>query len=120
MEQEQLSLDRGTEANEVVLDLEARETAWEVAPGYTIKGYGFNGKVPGPTIEARLGATLVVRLKNGLPEPTTIHWHGLRVPTAMDGTEAVRRPVRPGEMFEYRFELPDAGTFWYHPHINET
>jgi FtsP/CotA-like multicopper oxidase with cupredoxin domain len=70
MEQEQLSLDRGTGANEVVLDLEARETAWEVAPGYTIKGYGFNGKVPGPTIEARLGATLVVRLKNGLPEPT--------------------------------------------------
>ena len=120
MEQEQLSLDRDTEANEVVLDLEARETVWDVALGHTIKGYGFNGKVPGPTIEARLGATLVVRLKNGLPEPTTIHWHGLRVPAAMDGTEAVRRPVRPGEIFEYRFELPDAGTFWYHPHINET
>ncbi len=120
MEQEQLSLDRGTEANEVVLDLEARETAWEVAPGHTIKGCGFNGKVPGPTIEARLGAILVVRLRNGLPEPTTIHWHGLRVPAAMDGTEAVRRPVRPGERFEYRFELPDAGTFWYHPHFNET
>ena len=120
MEQEQLSLDRDTEANEVVLDLEARETVWDVALGHTIKGYGFNGKVPGPTIEARLGATLVVRLKNGLPEPTTIHWHGLRVPAAMDGTEAVRRPVRPGEMFEYRFELPDAGTFWYHPHFNET
>jgi FtsP/CotA-like multicopper oxidase with cupredoxin domain len=120
MEQEQLNLDRGTEGNEVVLNLEARETAWEVAPGHTIKGCGFNGKVPGPTIEARRGATLAVRLKNSLPEPTTIHWHGLRVPAAMDGTEATRRPVRPGEMFEYRFELPDAGTFWYHPHINET
>jgi FtsP/CotA-like multicopper oxidase with cupredoxin domain len=92
MEQEQLNLDRSTEPSTVVLNLEARETAWEVAPGHTIKGYGSNGKVPGPTIEARLGATLVVRLKNGLPEPTTIHWHGgLRVPAAMDGR---RRPAR--------------------------
>ena len=115
MEQEQQNLDRGEEADPVVLDLEARETDWEIATGYTVRGYGFNGQVPGPTIEASIGDTVRFRLKNSLPEPTSIHWHGLRVPAAMDGTNV----VRPGETFEYRFRLPDAGTFWYHPHVNE-
>jgi FtsP/CotA-like multicopper oxidase with cupredoxin domain len=49
-----------------------------------------------------------------------IHWHGLRIPAAMDGTEVVQRPVQPGKTFTYRFTPPDAGTFWYHPHLNET
>jgi FtsP/CotA-like multicopper oxidase with cupredoxin domain len=61
-----------------------------------------------------------VRLTNHLPEPTNIHWHGLRIPAAMDGTQNVQRLVPPGETFVYRFRVPDAGTFWYHPHINET
>ena len=104
----------------VRVDLEARETNWMVATGLGIHGYGFNGQVPGPTIQAEVGDTLVVRLANALPEPTTIHWHGLRVPAAMDGTEMVQHPVQPGEGFEYRFVLPDAGTFWYHPHTHET
>jgi FtsP/CotA-like multicopper oxidase with cupredoxin domain len=103
----------------VVVDLEARATDWEIRPGRIVRGYGFNGMVPGPTIEAKLGDTLVVRLTNQLPEPTSIHWHGLRVPADMDGTELVQHPVQPGEGFEYRFRLPDAGTFWYHPHHNE-
>ena len=85
-----------------------------------MSGYGYNGEVPGPTIEGSVGDTLAVRLTNRLPEPTSIHWHGLRVPADMDGTELVQRPVQPGEVFEYRFALPDAGTFWYHPHTNET
>jgi FtsP/CotA-like multicopper oxidase with cupredoxin domain len=76
--------------------------------------------VPGPVIEARQGDTLVVRLTNKLDEPTTIHWHGLRLPAPMDGTQDVQQTVAPGERFEYRFALPDAGTFWYHPHTNET
>lgn len=103
----------------VTVDLEARTTDWEIEPGHTVPGYGFNGMVPGPTIEAKLGDTLVVRLVNRLPEPTSIHWHGLRVPADMDGTELVQNPVLPGRTFEYRFTLPDAGTFWYHPHRNE-
>lgn len=103
----------------VVVDLEARPTDWEIAPGRTVPGYGFNGMVPGPTIEAAQGDTLVVRFSNHLPEPTSIHWHGLRVPADMDGTELVQHPVQPGRTFEYRFVLPDAGTFWYHPHRNE-
>src|SRR5436305_988140 len=74
----------------------------------------------GPVIEARVGDVVEVRLTNRLPEPTTIHWHGLRVPAAMDGTDMVQRPVLPGQTFTYRFRVPDAGTFWYHPHNNET
>ena len=104
----------------VRVELEARETQWEAATGLSIPGYGFNGQVPGPTLEAEVGDTLVVRLANALPEPTTIHWHGLRVPADMDGTEMVQHPVQPGGTFEYRLVLPDAGTFWYHPHTHET
>lgn len=104
----------------ITVELEARETEWEIEPGHTIPGFGFNGQVPGPTIEAERGDRLVVQLTNSLPEPTTIHWHGLRVPAEMDGTEMVQNPIPSGGSFEYRFVLPDAATFWYHPHINET
>jgi FtsP/CotA-like multicopper oxidase with cupredoxin domain len=104
----------------VTVQLEAAETQWEIAPGRVVSGYGFNGQVPGPVIEADVGDTLVVELTNALPEPTSIHWHGLRVPADMDGTELVQQPIQPGETCEYRFALPDAGTFWYHPHTNET
>ncbi|HEU5058988.1 MAG TPA: multicopper oxidase family protein [Kofleriaceae bacterium] len=101
------------------IDLEARETEWEIRPGQTVAGYGYDGQVPGPVIEARRGVPLEIRFTNRLPEPTLIHWHGLRVPAAMDGTQGVQRPVEPGETFTYRFTPPDAGTFWYHPHVSE-
>jgi FtsP/CotA-like multicopper oxidase with cupredoxin domain len=105
---------------EIAVTLEAREVDWEIAPGRAVLGFAYNGQVPGPTIEAEVGDTLVVELNNELRQPTTIHWHGLRVPADMDGTESVQRAVEPGETFEYRFALPDAGTFWYHSHVNET
>jgi FtsP/CotA-like multicopper oxidase with cupredoxin domain len=112
---------QGVRSQQVLkVDLEARPTQWEVAAGLSVPGFGFNGQVPGPTIQAAVGDTLVVRLANSLPEPTTIHWHGLRVPADMDGTEMVQKPIQPGRGFEYRFVLPDAGTFWYHPHTHET
>jgi len=104
----------------IAVRLDASETEWEFAPGRTVRGYGFNGQVPGPPIEAEVGDTLVVALTNGLSEPTTIHWHGLRVPADMDGTDVAQRPVAPGETFEYCFVVPDEGTFWYHSHVNET
>jgi FtsP/CotA-like multicopper oxidase with cupredoxin domain len=100
--------------------LEAGEVDWEIAPGRKVRGYGFNGQVPGPVLEAKQGVPLEIEFTNRLPEPTVIHWHGLRIPAAMDGTEVVQRPVQPGETFTYRFTPPDAGTFWYHPHANET
>jgi FtsP/CotA-like multicopper oxidase with cupredoxin domain len=100
--------------------LEAGEVDWEIAPGRMVRGYGFNGEVPGPVLEAKQGVPLEIEFTNRLPEPTVIHWHGLRIPAAMDGTEVVQRPVQPGETFTYRFTPSDAGTFWYHPHLNET
>jgi FtsP/CotA-like multicopper oxidase with cupredoxin domain len=106
--------------SEVVIDLEARPADVEIAPGRTVHAWTYNGQLPGPTIEARVGDTIVVRLTNRLEEPTTIHWHGVRLPAAMDGTQVVQQLVAPGETFEYRFTVPDAGTFWYHSHHNET
>lgn len=104
----------------VRIELEARPTSWEAAPGITVDGFGYNGQVPGPVIEVKKGVPLEVRFTNKLAEPTLIHWHGLRVPAWMDGTQSVQEPVPPGETFTYRFTPPDAGTFWYHPHANET
>jgi FtsP/CotA-like multicopper oxidase with cupredoxin domain len=104
----------------VEYNLEASEFNWEIAPGKTIEAWGFNKQLPGPVIKAEVGDTLVVRLTNHLKEPTLIHWHGLRVPAAMDGTGAAQKPIEPGGVFEYRFIVPDAGTFWYHSHANET
>lgn len=80
--------------------------------------YAYNGQNPGPTLRAKLGDTLVVELDNQLDGPTTIHWHGLHVPFEMDGVAWMRDPVGPGETFTYRFELQQAGTFWYHPHFD--
>lgn len=97
--------------------LEANEFNWEIKPGKTIRAWGFNQQVPGPVLNAKQGDTLVVKVINNLPKPTIIHWHGIRLPASMDGTGEVQKP---GETFEYRFVLPDAGTFWYHSHQNET
>ncbi len=109
-----------SQAKEVAYNLEASKFDWDIAPGKTIEAWGYNKQLPGPELRANVGDTLVVRLTNHLEEPTMIHWHGLRIPAAMDGTDAVQKPVAPGEVFEYRFVLPDAGTFWYHSHANET
>lgn len=108
------------QATTVEYDFEASAFAWDIAPGKTIEAWGFNKQLPGPVIRAKKGDTVVVRLTNRLHEPTMIHWHGLRIPASMDGTGAVQKPIQPGESFEYRFVVPDAGTFWYHSHANET
>lgn len=103
----------------IPVELEAREVDWEFVSGTRTRAWGYNGQIPGPTLDAQVGDVLEIRFTNRLPQPTNIHWHGLRVPAAMDGTEMVQRSVAPGETFVYRFRLPDAGTFWYHPHSNE-
>src|SRR6476620_3706850 len=109
-----------SETNTVIYHLEASEFQWEVSPGKTVNAWGFNGQVPGPVLKAKKGDTLVVRVKNELSEPTIVHWHGIRLPASMDGTGEVQKPILPGEEFEYSFVVPDAGTFWYHSHHNET
>ncbi len=79
--------------------------------------WGYDGRVPGPTLRARQGEAFAVDLVNQLSQPTTIHWHGIRIDNAMDGVAGLTQPAtKPGERFTYRFTPPDAGTYWYHPH----
>ncbi|MCZ4089742.1 multicopper oxidase family protein [Sinorhizobium psoraleae] len=77
-----------------------------------------HGGMP-PVLRMRKGEAYAARLVNRLDEPTTIHWHGLRIANAMDGVPEITQPyVYPGDTFDYVFTPPDAGTFWYHPHCN--
>jgi FtsP/CotA-like multicopper oxidase with cupredoxin domain len=79
--------------------------------------WSYNGAVPGPEIRVRQGERLRITVENQLAEETTVHWHGLRVPNAMDGVpHLTQKPITPGETFVYEFDVPDAGTYWYHPH----
>lgn len=80
--------------------------------------WAYDGRVPGPEIRVRQGDRLRVAVTNALAEETTVHWHGVRVPNAMDGVPHMPRPpLAPGETFVYEFDALDAGTFWYHPHM---
>jgi FtsP/CotA-like multicopper oxidase with cupredoxin domain len=102
----------------VEVTLEARVATVETAPGQRIEAWTYNGTLPGPLIRVRVGDRLIVRFKNQLPQSTTVHWHGLRIPIQMDGVPGVSQPdVRTGETFVYDFVVPDAGLYWYHPHI---
>jgi|JI10StandDraft_1071094.scaffolds.fasta_scaffold46760_4 FtsP/CotA-like multicopper oxidase with cupredoxin domain len=112
-----LAADLDPDPTVVEVSLEAQATEVELAPGRRVAMWTYNGVLPGPRIEANVGDTVRIRLKNSLPEETTIHWHGLRVPAVMDGVAAMQTPVPPGGEFTYEFVVPDAGTFWYHPHV---
>jgi FtsP/CotA-like multicopper oxidase with cupredoxin domain len=77
----------------------------------------YDGSLPGPEIRVRQGERLRIAVENDLGEETTVHWHGVRVPNAMDGVpHLTQAPIAPGETFTYKFDAVDAGTFWYHPH----
>jgi FtsP/CotA-like multicopper oxidase with cupredoxin domain len=79
--------------------------------------WSYNGMVPGPEIRLRQGDHVQITVENRLDEETTVHWHGLRVPNPMDGVpHLTQQPIAPGETFVYEFDVPDAGTYWYHPH----
>ena len=102
-------------------DIEAREAELALIDGGKLRVWAYNGSVPGPELRIRLGETLRVRFTNRLPQPTTIHWHGVRVPNAMDGVPHVTQPpVEPGGSFTYEFTPKDAGTFWFHPHVRSS
>lgn len=103
------------------IDLEARVEEIEILPGTKTPAWTYNGTLPGPIIRAKLGDRMIVHFKNSLPETTTIHWHGLRVPNAMDGAPGVTQPpIASGDSFRYEFVLTDAGTYWYHPHTDSS
>jgi len=111
-------VDRNSDPHIVEIDLEARVSSLEVVDGVRTDVWTYNGGLPGPLIRANVGDRLIVHFTNKLPDPTTVHWHGVRVPIEMDGVPGASQPeVRPGESFTYDFVLPDAGLFWYHPHV---
>ncbi len=92
----------------------------EFAPGLKAECWGYNGGTPGPTIEAVEGERLRIYVTNQLPEPTTVHWHGVILPNGMDGVAGLnQRGIEPGETFVYEFDLRYPGTFMYHPHYDE-
>ena len=102
-------------------DIEAAEAELPLVEGGKLRVWAYNGRVPGPELRIRLGDTLRVRFTNRLPQATTIHWHGVRVPNAMDGVPSVTQPpVEPGGSFTYEFTPKDAGTFWFHPHVRSS
>ncbi|WP_259778479.1 multicopper oxidase family protein [Aliiroseovarius crassostreae] len=83
--------------------------------------WGYEGGVPGPELRLKQGGRLVRQLVNELPQATSVHWHGVRVPNAMDGVPGMtQQAVAPGDTFTYDFTPPDAGTFWYHSHNQST
>ncbi len=82
-----------------------------------VRCWGFNGSVPGPVLRYRKGEQVRILVSNGLSVDTAVHWHGLRVPNAMDGVPMVTQdPIKPGGQMLYEYPLRDSGTFWYHPH----
>jgi manganese oxidase len=100
--------------------LVAEEVEQELAPGSRMRCWGYNGATPGPTIEAVAGDRVRFLVTNRLPEHTTVHWHGIRMPCGMDGAGGITQPhIPPGETWAYEMTLPDAGTFLYHPHADE-
>ena len=102
----------------VEVNIEARVARVTYEPGKQVDAWTYNGDIPGPLIRIRAGNRLIVHFTNNLPKPTTMHWHGLRIPIQMDGVPGHSQPeVQPGESFTYDFTPPDAGLFWYHPHV---
>ena len=100
--------------------LVAEAVVRELAPGLNVNLWGYNGQSPGPTIEVVEGDKVRIFVTNKLPEPTTIHWHGQRLPNGMDGVAGLTQPPIPvGKTFMYEFVAQRAGTFMYHPHADE-
>ena len=92
----------------------------EFAPGMVVNCWGYNGRTPGPTIEAVEGERVRILVTNKLPEWTTVHWHGMRVPNGMDGVGGLTQPqIPPGRTMAYEFDLTEPGTYMYHPHADE-
>jgi len=105
-----------TEPGIVEVELTASKERLSLKPGAESNVYAYNGRVPGPLLEASEGDSVIIHFRNDLPEKTTVHWHGLHLPFVMDGSPF--HPVEPGDTFTYTFRIHEgtAGTYWYHPH----
>ena len=109
----------GVKVFHMTADVVRRELlpASQMGPARMMNAWGYNGSVPGPTIEVNEGDRVRIVFHNNLPEDTTVHWHGLEIPIEMDGTPYISQPmIKPGGMFTYEFTLHQNGTFFYHSH----
>ena len=100
----------------VEVNLTAAVVRLSLQPGVTSEAFAYNGHVPGPTLDVREGDHVIIHFRNNLPEPTTVHWHGIHLPFESDGSPF--HPIKPGESHTYEFTVQPgtAGTYWYHPH----
>lgn len=99
------------------INIVAKEASHQLNNDITVDAWTFNGSVPGAQIRVKQGETVKINLKNELPDPVSIHWHGIRVPNEMDGIPGVtQNAVQPGETFTYEFTVTDPGTYMYHTH----
>lgn len=111
-------LDFRSEDGVKVFELTAQPVRWNILDDVTVTAWTYNGTVPGPMIRVTEGDHVRIDFTNQLLEPTTIHWHGIEVPNAMDGVPGVTQdPVMPGETFTYEFVAKPAGSFMYHSHF---
>jgi len=118
---QQVSGATGHTSNQPMVAIEASESSTKIVgrdfPATKI--WGFNSTVPGPVLKLKQGVPAHIRLTNRLAAPTSIHWHGIRLANAMDGVPGLtQKPVEPDQSFDYQFTPPDAGTYWYHSHMN--
>jgi len=102
-----------------VFSLVAKIIPWEVEPGKIVDGWSYNGMIPGPIMHANVGDKIRIVLKNELPESTSLHLHGVRVPNAMDGVDPyTQKPIEPGATFNYEWTAVEPSVGMYHSHHN--
>ncbi|MER8865570.1 DUF4396 domain-containing protein [Mesorhizobium sp. M0751] len=100
-----------------VFELRPSVVRWQILPDVAVDAYAYNGQIPGPRIHIRQGDRVRINVTNGLPEETTVHWHGLILPNQMDGpAEITQAPIEPGQSYSYEFTATQHGTYFYHPH----
>lgn len=107
------------EGDTKVAEITVKPVKWQVAPDKIVDTYSYNGIIPGPTIRVTEGDKLRFKVKNELPESTSIHWHGVHVPNKQDGVPFITQPpIQPGETFVYEFTAKNPGSHMYHSHHN--
>jgi FtsP/CotA-like multicopper oxidase with cupredoxin domain len=106
-----------SEGSVKVFDLTAAVTGWTILPGRQVDAYAINGQVPGPRLRITQGDRIRINVHNNLPEPTSLHWHGMVLPNAMDGAaDVTQAPIPPGGAHTYEFTARRPGTYFYHSH----
>ncbi|AFY91005.1 multicopper oxidase family protein [Chroococcidiopsis thermalis] len=100
-----------------VFNLDVSLIKWNILPDVQVAAYAFNRQIPGPRIRVTEGDRVRIEVKNNLPEPTTVHWHGMILPNNMDGpADITQKPIAPGASYTYEFAVKQAGTYFYHSH----